>query len=63
MYVAPILLNSNRPIQYPILFTSFCEVDHRATEHLNMPANNIYESSVGKKREKAACPYVTTVDT
>ena len=27
-----------------MLFTSFCEVEHRATEHLNISAKNIYES-------------------
>ena len=26
-----------------MLFTSFCEVEHKATEHLNIPAKNIYE--------------------
>ena len=27
-----------------MLFTSFYEVEHRATEHLNIPAKNIYDS-------------------
>ena len=37
-------------IHYPMLFTSFCEVGHRATEHLNIPAKKIYESC--RKEEK-----------
>ena len=41
----------NRPIQYPMLFTSFCEVEHRATKHLNISAKNIYESCRKEERK------------
>ena len=33
-----------------MLFTSFCEVEHRAKEHLNIPAKNIYESCRKEER-------------
>ena len=43
-YLSKTFCFPNRPIQYPMLFKSFCEVEHKATEHLNIPAKNMYES-------------------
>ena len=43
----------NRPIQHPMLFTSFYEVEHRTTEHFNRPAKNIYESCRKEERKSS----------
>ena len=57
-----ILHSKNGPIQFPMLFTSFYEVEHRATEHLNIPAKNIYESC-RKEERKIGMSISATADT